>query len=148
MQNDSITPKISRKISGRGYDSRHRAVVHAAKLDRKRILDRQLRWLLDKGYVSDKQMLALNYCIDLQSVVRGAPRWPANTLRLLRRLMGSDANIMWNEVTNMPTLLGCEVWARFRRRIRREGALLRVVEGRILDNEKPVALPQSARRAS
>ena len=151
MQEISKTPYKIQKIAGRGYHLRSRTIWRAVQLDKKRTLDKHLRWMLDRGYVGIKQIQTLRYCIRFRDILRGDARWSAIALHLLRRLMASDANIMWHEKTGAPTMLGDEIWVRFRSRIRKEGALQRIVEGRIVGSVQvmnDLSIRRAIRRAS
>jgi hypothetical protein len=95
-------------------------------IDRDRKFDLAMRECFEKRLIRIDDVLNLVYRVTLCDFLRSA-RWSAIALERLRVI---DGIVLWSP-TYVSTSEGEDVWRLFRRRIRREGAHFRIVNGSI-----------------
>lgn len=100
-------------------------LARAKRWDQDRVLDWRICHLLCQGAISREAVEALLYCVTLNDFLSSrTSRWAPNEKRELRFLRGHS---LWDEAFR-PTEFGEELWALFRRRNRREGAIDNILD--------------------
>lgn len=96
----------------------------AEEQDRERVIDQRLIQMLQRGIVSPEAVRELRYCVQLQDF-QTLPVRHWNGQREELRFLGDSQ--LWDRAGNS-TELGEELWRLFRLRIRREGALEKIIQ--------------------
>lgn len=103
-------------------------LVIAEDLDSDRAFDRAIFWMLQDGHVDAESIEAMRYCHALWDFIwKRVGGWTSFSKRRLRSI---SSHRLWDS-NGIPTELGEEVWRLFRIRIRREGALDKILTQRI-----------------
>jgi len=105
----------------------HRRYLDLLKrLDDERALDIRIQECFRKRLLSIQDILRLTYYVSLADFLRCAP-WPESALMSLRYIQG----VTLFAASRATTAAGEDIWSRFRHRIRREGAHMRIFRGTI-----------------
>ncbi|MBU1907588.1 hypothetical protein KKF59_00460 [Patescibacteria group bacterium] len=99
----------------------------AYELDDERTLDFAIARLYRRGLIGRAEVHHLAYEVSLRDFVRRGSNWSVEAKARLRRL---ERYTLWTYEGRV-TRLGEEVWHLFRRRIRRDSALRKILNGQI-----------------
>ncbi len=103
-----------------------RALENAAVFDEERTFDRALRFMLQEGFVNEEAIASLAWRVTLADFISARTGFwtemAKTRLNMAIRLWGSNGKM---------TDFSHEVWRLFRMRMRREGALARIIYGDI-----------------
>ncbi|MBI4138787.1 hypothetical protein HY479_01405 [Candidatus Uhrbacteria bacterium] len=131
-------PKSDVRLIMRAVEVRRSPLERAVEADEDRAIDRLLRRLVNEGVIEPEGLEALAYWTTLdQFVASRSQRWTPTARDRLNSLR------LWHG-NNQPTEFGRELWQRFRLRMRREGALSRILEGRIIGSPATAARRRAA----
>lgn len=119
---------------------------YVERLDNERAVDRHLRRMLHQGEATHRDVRRLQYCVRLDDVFRHTQRWSAGFLDGFCMIRG---HALWDHQHCRATVLGEELWKKFRRRIRTKGALLAISPPSLNTEKSPTdrnGRPSSHRR--
>lgn len=104
------------------------AITTAKRLDTARALDWRLRKLFRARFVHASDILHLRYCVEMKDFTHTIRGWKSAARHQIYAAI-DDVSLFTHD--GRPNIVMEEVWEGFRRRIRREGALQRILDGNI-----------------